>query len=88
MRPVCRSGQIQHAIYNVHEKVPSFKPRSVATPNDGMMANLCGSVEGEGTRAIWDKVFKNGPKKICKRQSLKNFTWSILECSVPYVSTI
>ena len=49
-----------------HKKVPSFKPRSIATPNDGMMANLYGSVEGEGTRAIWDKVFTNGPKKFVK----------------------
>ena len=33
---------------------------------------------------IWDKVFKNGPIKICGRQLLKNlkkFTWSIF---VPY----
>ena len=28
----------------------------------------------------WDKVFKNGPSKICGRQPLKNFTWSIIEC--------
>ena len=28
---------------------------------------------------IWVKVFKNGPSKICGRQLLKNFTWSILE---------
>ena len=28
---------------------------------------------------IWDKVFKNGPSKICGRQPLKNVTWSILE---------
>ena len=27
----------------------------------------------------WDKVFKNGPSKICGRQPSKNFTWSILE---------
>ena len=27
----------------------------------------------------WDKVFKNEPSKICGRQSLKNFTWSVLE---------
>ena len=33
---------------------------------------------------IWDKVFKNRPSKICERQSLKNFTWSILEYFVPY----
>ena len=25
------------------------------------------------------KVFKNGPRKICGRQLLKNFTWSIHE---------
>ena len=27
---------------------------------------------------IWDKVFKNGPSKICRRQPLKNFegVWS------------
>ena len=35
---------------------------------------------------IWDKVFKNGPSKICGRQPLKNFTWSILEYFVPYVT--
>ena len=33
---------------------------------------------------IWDKVFKNGPTRICGTQPLKNFTWSILECFVPY----
>ena len=27
----------------------------------------------------WIKVFKNGPTKICRRQPLKNFPWSILE---------
>ena len=27
----------------------------------------------------WDKVFKNGPNKICGRQPSKNFTSSILE---------
>ena len=31
------------------------------------------------------KVFKNGPSKICGRQPLKNFTWSILEYFAPYV---
>ena len=52
---------------------------------------------------MWDKVFKNGPSKICGRQPLKkfllkfyfhgfpqfsstNFTLSILEYFVPYVS--
>ena len=27
----------------------------------------------------WVKVFKSGLSKICGRQPLKNFTWSILE---------
>ena len=31
---------------------------------------------------IWDKVFKNGPSKICERQPLKNLKWY-----VPYVGT-
>ena len=35
-------------------------------------------------KIIWVKVFKNGPSKICRRQLLKNFTWSILEYFVPY----
>ena len=44
---------------------------------------------------IWNKVFKNGPSKICGRQPSKilkgygllsfSFTWSILEYFVPYV---
>ena len=33
---------------------------------------------------IWDKLLKNGPSKICGRQPLKNFTWSILEYFVSY----
>ena len=37
---------------------------------------------------MWDKVFKNGPSKICGRQPLKNFSWSILECFVSYVKAI
>ena len=27
----------------------------------------------------WIKVFRNGPSKICGRQLLKNFVWSIFE---------
>ena len=34
---------------------------------------------------IWVKVFKNGPSKICGRQTLKNFTWPILEYLDPYM---
>ena len=32
----------------------------------------------------WDKAFKNGPSKICGREPLKGFTWSILEYLDPY----
>ena len=35
---------------------------------------------------LWGKVFKNGPGKICGRQPLKNFTWSILEYFAPYLN--
>ena len=34
------------------------------------------------------KVFKNKPSKICGRQSLKNFTWSILEYFEPFLFKI
>ena len=34
---------------------------------------------------IWVKVFKNGPNKICGRQPLQNFTWSIPEYYEPYI---
>ena len=36
---------------------------------------------------ILDRVFKNRPSKICWRQPLKNFNWSILEYIVSYVHT-
>ena len=32
---------------------------------------------------IWGKVFKNGTSKVCGRQPLKYFAWSILEYFVP-----
>ena len=35
--------------------------------------------------SVRDKVFKSGPSKICGRQPLKAFTWSILEYIVPFV---
>ena len=34
--------------------------------------------------SIQDRVFKNGPRKICGRQPLKNLNWPILEYFVPY----
>ena len=33
---------------------------------------------------IWDKVFKNGPKKNLWKTAFKNFTWSTLEYFVSY----
>ena len=36
----------------------------------------------------WDKVFKNGPSKICGKQPLRNFTWSILEYLDSYVNNL
>ena len=38
--------------------------------------------EGGGN---YEKVFKNGSSKICGRQPLKSFTWSVLEYFVPYM---
>ena len=35
-----------------------------------------------------DKVFKNGPSKICGRELLKNFTWSILKYFISCVSFV
>ena len=35
---------------------------------------------------IWDKILKNGPSKICGRQPLKNFTWSILQFFVLHLT--
>ena len=34
----------------------------------------------------WVNVLKNGPSKICRRQPLKDFTWSILEYLDPNVT--
>ena len=41
-----------------------------------------------GASIIWDKLFKNGPSRICGRQPLKNFTWSILEYFVTYINYV
>ena len=35
----------------------------------------------------WDKVFKNRPSKVCGKQPLKNFSWSILEYFVPIIAS-
>ena len=38
-------------------------------------------------QSIWGRVFKNGQSKVCGRQYLKKFTWSILEYFVQYILT-
>ena len=38
----------------------------------------------QSSEHIWVKVLKNGPSKICERQPLKIFIWSILEYPDPY----
>ena len=38
---------------------------------------------------IWDKVFKNGPRKICGRQPLRKQTivlFNFLKCCLPQIS--
>ena len=39
-------------------------------------------------RDIWDKVLKNGPSQTCGEQPLKNFTWSIIEYFVPFITQL
>ena len=45
------------------------------------------SIAGLISDLIWEKVFKNGPNKTCGRQSVKNFTWNVLEYFVPLLGT-
>ena len=42
----------------------------------------CRAITLLAPRENWDKVFKNGPSKICGRQPLNTFTWSILLVSI------
>ena len=46
VRPICRPGQSQRCLYNVHKKVHVIKFQSIPTPN-GLVANLFGPVEGK-----------------------------------------
>ena len=50
---------------------------------DGIFLEFAGKSELRKGIAC-EKVFKNGPNKICGRQPLKNFTWSILEYFAPH----
>ena len=45
VRPVCRPGNLQRSLYNGHKRVHAIKFQSVVAPN-GLIANLCGPVEG------------------------------------------
>ena len=46
VRPLCKPGQNQRALYNGHKRVHSIKFQSVVAPN-GLIANLYGPVEGK-----------------------------------------
>ena len=46
VRPVSRPGKNQKVLYNGHKKVHAIKFQSLAVPN-GLVANLCGPVEGK-----------------------------------------
>ena len=45
VRPVCRPGKNQRAIYDGHKRVHSIKFQAVVLPN-GLVGNLFGSIEG------------------------------------------
>ena len=43
VRPICRPGEMQRAVYNGHKRVHGLKFQSVALSN-GLIANLFGPV--------------------------------------------
>ena len=45
VRPICRSVEIQHIVYNGHKRLYALKFQSLALPN-GLIGNLFGPVEG------------------------------------------
>ena len=45
VRPTCRPCQMQRVVYNGHKRVHALKFQALTTPN-GLVANLCGPVEG------------------------------------------
>ena len=62
----------------------TFHPLIVITiDNNNIIIFACGFHYSQ-TSFIWVNVFKNGPSKICERQPLNNFTWSILEYHDPF----
>ena len=56
--------------------------------NRSISYNTIGQTYAISGIIIWVKVFKNRPSKTCGRQSLKNFTWSILEYLSYIICTI
>jgi len=45
VRPICRPGENQQAVYNGHKRVHALKYQAIAVPN-GLIANLYGPIEG------------------------------------------
>ena len=43
VRPICRPGELQRVVYNVHKRVHALKLQSFTLPN-GMIANMYGPV--------------------------------------------
>ena len=50
VRPICRPGENQRVVYNGHKRVHALKYQSVVAAN-GLIANLCGPVEGRSNKA-------------------------------------
>ena len=73
------NGHIIWTMVKIHDQI------CLRVTNDFLLMHLLFHISSNFY--IWDKVFKNGPSKICRRQPLKNlkgyglpnFTWSILE---------
>ena len=45
VKQICLPGEMQRTVYNGHKHVHTTKFQAIATPN-GLVANLCGPVEG------------------------------------------
>lgn len=45
VRQIWRPGEIQSTVYNAYKHVHAIKCQAIDTP-DGLVANLCGPVEG------------------------------------------
>ena len=45
VKQICRPGEMQRTVYDVHKRVHAIKVQAIATPN-GLVANLYDPVEG------------------------------------------